>query len=121
MTVAGGRVYVGTNNGAPHDPKFKGDYAVLLCLDEATGKLDWQLAIPKLAAGNASDYAEVGLCCSPTVDRTPDGDRVYIVTNRCEVLCLDAAGMAKGNKGPFLDEAQYTAGPGKPPHPNRAR
>jgi outer membrane protein assembly factor BamB len=44
-----------------------------------------------------------------------EGNRVYLVTNRCEVICLDIDGMANGNDGPFKDEAQYTAGPGNPP------
>jgi outer membrane protein assembly factor BamB len=87
-TVAAGRVFVGTNNDPPKDPKLPGDYGILLCLDEATGKMLWQFAIPKLAAGNASDFANVGLCSSPAVD----GDRVYIVSNRCEVVCLDLQG-----------------------------
>ena len=51
----------------------------------------------------------LGICSSPTVD----GDRVYLVTNRCEVLCLDVHGMANGNDGPLRDEGQYTAGPGQ--------
>ena len=28
-----------------------------------------------------------------------DGDRVYYTSNRCEVVCLDANGMANGNDG----------------------
>src|SRR5436190_13302753 len=32
-TVAGGKVFVGTNNENPRDPKVKGDYALLYCLD----------------------------------------------------------------------------------------
>jgi outer membrane protein assembly factor BamB len=114
--VAGGRVYVGTNNGKPRDEKYQGDYGVLLCLDEQTGKMLWQLAVPKLAAGRNVDWEECGVCSSPAID----GERVYVVTNRCEVVCLDVAGMADGNEGPFKDEAQYTAGPGKPPIPQGA-
>ncbi|MCY0464251.1 hypothetical protein OVW20_29130, partial [Klebsiella pneumoniae] len=45
-----------------------------------------------------------------------EGNRVWIVTNRCEVMCLDVNGLANGNDGPATDEAQYLAGPGKPPH-----
>ena len=113
-TVANGRVFVGTNNASPRDPKYQGDYGNLYCLDEKTGKLLWQLAVPKLAAGKAIDYEQVGLCSSPTVD----GDHVYVVTSRCEVVCLDVHGQAAGaNRGSFTDEAQYTAGPGKPPIP----
>ena len=114
--VAGGRVYVGTNNAKPRDAKYDGDHGVLLCLDEATGKLLWQLVVPKLAAGRNVDWEECGVCSSPAVEvDKAAGDKVYIVTNRCEVLCLDAAGLANGNDGPFKDEAQYAAGPGKPP------
>src|SRR4051812_1168151 len=48
-TVANGRVFVGTNNGTPRDPKYKDDYGILMCLDEKDGHLVWQLAVPKLA------------------------------------------------------------------------
>ena len=102
-TVAGGRVYVGTNNDRPRDPRRTGDRAVLLCLDEQTGKFLWQLAVPKLPGGQNVDFEAVGLCSSPAVE----GERVYVLTNRCEVLCLDAQGMANGNDGPFKDEAAY--------------
>src|SRR5437764_8295622 len=29
--IAGGRVYIGTNNGNPRDPKHQGDRGVLMC------------------------------------------------------------------------------------------
>lgn len=109
--IAGGKVYVGTNNSNPRDEKYQGDYGVLYCLDEKTGGLVWQLVSPKLAAGRNVDWEECGVCSSPAVD----GDRVYVVTNRCEVLALDVNGMANGNDGEFKDEAAYTAGPGQPP------
>src|SRR6266851_2712279 len=37
-TVAGGKVFVGTNNETPRDPKYKGDRAVMMCFEEKTGK-----------------------------------------------------------------------------------
>jgi outer membrane protein assembly factor BamB len=104
--AAAGRVFVGTNNDPPRDDRFKDDYAILFCLDEKTGNKLWQLSIPKLEAGKVSDYDATGLCSSPTVD----GDRAYLVTNRCEVICIDVAGQSNGNDGPFTDEAQYQAG-----------
>jgi len=110
-TVAQGKIFVGTNNEIPRDPKHQGDRGIVMCLDEKTGKFLWQLAVPKLGAGKVSDWEYLGICSSPTAD----GDRVYVVTNRCEVLCLDAEGLANGNDGPFKDEGQYMAGPGKPP------
>ncbi|MDQ3813794.1 MAG: PQQ-binding-like beta-propeller repeat protein [Armatimonadota bacterium] len=110
-TVAGGKVFVGTNNETPRDPKHEGDRGVLMCFDEKSGQFLWQFIIPKLGAGKVSDWEFLGLCSSPTVE----GDRIYIVTNRCEVVCLDVNGMANGNDGPFKDEAKYMAPQGKPP------
>ena len=110
-TVAGGRIFVGTNNEVPRDPRFKGDRSCVYCLDEKDGKLLWQLNVPKLGTGKVSDWEFLGICSSPAVD----GNRVYLVTNRCEVMCLDVEGMANGNDGPFKTEGQYMAGPGKPP------
>jgi len=110
-TVADGRVYVGTNNDAPRDPRFKGDRSCVYCLSEETGELLWQLNIPKLGTGKVSDWEYLGICSSPAVE----GDRVYLATNRCEVMCLDVKGMTDGNDGPFEGEGQYMAGPGKPP------
>jgi len=109
-TVAGGRVFVGTNNDSPRDPRFKGDRSCVYCLDQATGELIWQLNVPKLGTGKVSDWEFLGICSSPAVV----GERVYLVTNRCEVMCLDVQGMANGNDG-YDGEAQYMAGPGNEP------
>ncbi len=111
VVVAGGHVYIGTNNENPRDPKHVGDNSILMCFDEKTGEFLWQLVVPKLASGVVNDWPGLGLLSSPCVE----GNRVYLVTSRCEVLCLDTAGMANGNDGPFKDEAQYVAGAGKPP------
>jgi outer membrane protein assembly factor BamB len=101
--VAGGRVYIGTNNGKPRDPRHQGDRGVLLCLDEKTGELLWQLVVPKIKTSMYWDWPNAGTC-SPA---TGEGERVYIVSNRGELLCLDARGMANGNDGPFRDEARH--------------
>ena len=112
-TVAGGRVFVGTNDFAIGDPKYRSTRGGLVkCLDESTGKLLWQLVIPKLETNKPEfnfDNLDLGVCSSPTVE----GNRVYLVTNRCEVICLDVTGMANGNDGPVRDEGQYTVGPGQ--------
>src|ERR1700722_9491938 len=110
VVVSGGKVFIGTNNENPRDPQHVGDRSILLCFDEKTGEFLWQLVVPKLASGKVNDWENLGLLSSPCVE----GNRVYIVTSRCEVLCLDTEGMANGNEGPFTDEAQYVVGPGKP-------
>ena len=71
--IAGGRVYVGTNNESPRDPQHVGDRGVLMCLDEASGKLLWQLVVPKLESGKVNDWEYLGITASPTVE----GDFVY--------------------------------------------
>jgi outer membrane protein assembly factor BamB len=101
--IAGGRIYVGTNNGEPRDPKHKGDRGVLMCLEETTGKFLWQLVVPKRVEDIYFDWPSSGICSPPTIE----GDRIYVVSNRGEVLCLDALGMANGNDGPYTDEGAH--------------
>jgi len=113
-TVGGGRVLVGTNNGRPRDPRHTGDRSVLMCFDEADGRLCWQLVVPKLSDDNPYlDWPRVGICSPATIE----GSRAYVPTNRGEVVCLDMAGMADGNDGPFKTEARYSAGRGGPAVP----
>jgi len=101
--IAGGRVYIGTNNEEPRDLKHQGDRGVLFCLDEKSGALLWQLVVPKRSEDAYMDWPRMGMSSEATVER----ERVYIVDNRGAVLCLDTKGMANGNEGPFIDEAAY--------------
>lgn len=112
--IAHGRVLIGSNNGNPRDIRHQGDRGVLLCLDEQSGKLLWQLVCPKRSEDPYHDWPKSGLSSPATVD----GDRVYVVSNRGEVLCLDLLGLANGNDGPFTDEARLQTPEGEPliPH-----
>ena len=99
--VSGGKVLVGTNNGAEYREKHKGDRGVILCFDEISGELLWQLTREKLLAGQVNDWPEQGICSSPTVE----GDRAWVVTNRCELMCIDMEGFRDGeNDGVVQDE-----------------
>ena len=109
--VAGGKVLVGTNNGNPRDPRHQGDRGVLLCLNEADGSLAWQLVVPKLEDDRYLDWPESGICSPPTVE----GDRVYAITNRAEVVSLALGGLAHGNQGPYRDEARHMTPRDQPP------
>ena len=100
--IAHGRVLIGTNNERPRDPRHKGDRGVLLCLDEKDGSLCWQLVVPKFIPMLYRDWPRCGICSPALVE----GERVYVVSNRGEVMCLDLAGQANGNDGPFVDEAR---------------
>jgi outer membrane protein assembly factor BamB len=108
--VSRGRVYVGTNDEGLEDDRFRPTRGgVLMCLDETSGDLVWRLVVPRLEIDRALvsedfDDMNLGICSTASVD----GDHVYVVTNRCEVVCLDADGMADGNNGPFVDEATFS-------------
>src|SRR5215467_10929367 len=101
VVVAGGQVYVGTNNEGLRDPKQGGDRGVLMCFRESNGEFLWQHTNEKLASGRVNDWPYQGVCSSPLVE----GNRLYYVTNRCELVCLDTQGFRDGeNNGPYKDE-----------------
>ena len=87
-SVAGGKVYVGgldESNG------------IFACFDAASGKRLWQWKAPPrevphsidgFSIGIGSMPQQIGVCSSAAVE----GDRVYFVSNRFDVVCLDAAG-----------------------------
>jgi outer membrane protein assembly factor BamB len=110
--VAGGKVFVGTNNGAEYRPQHKrvvenereiddGDRGCVLAFDEKTGEFLWQLTRKKLPQGRVNDWPEQGICSTCAVE----GDRMWVVTNRAELMCLDTEGFHDGeNDGPFTEE-----------------
>lgn len=109
--VARGKVLIGTNNEDPRDPRNQGDRGVLMCFDEKDGKFCWQFAAPKITTSVYWDWPKAGTCSTATVE----GDHVYIVSNRGEVMCLDLNGMTNGNDGPFQKEGWHMVPSGQPP------
>ena len=105
--VADGQVYVGTNNGAEYRPKHKGDRGVMLCFEEGSGKFLWQLTREKLPIGRVSDWPLQGICSAPHIE----GERLWVVSNRCELMCLDTKGFHDGeNDGEVTDEVDSEKG-----------
>ncbi len=99
--VSGGMVFVGTNNEGLRDPKITGDKGVLMAFRESDGQFMWQMVHDKLAAGRVNDWPYQGVASSPLVE----GDRIYYVSNRAELVCLDTQGFRdKENDGPVTDE-----------------
>jgi outer membrane protein assembly factor BamB len=99
--VAGGMVFVGTNNELVRDPKQGGDRGVLMAFRESDGQFLWQQTHAKLEAGRANDWPFQGVASSPAVE----GDFLYYVSNRGVVHCLDIQGFRDNeNDGPFKDE-----------------
>jgi len=66
--IAGGRVYIGTNNGNPRDPKHQGDRGVLMCFDEKSGELLWQLVVPKRSEDIYFDWPQSGISSPVTAE-----------------------------------------------------
>jgi outer membrane protein assembly factor BamB len=87
-TVVGGRLYLGgldDRNGT------------FTCLDAASGRRLWQWRAPPRAVPHRIDGfsigisdmpQDIGVCSTAAVE----AGRVYFVSNRFEVICLDAAG-----------------------------
>jgi outer membrane protein assembly factor BamB len=92
--VADGKVWLGTNNSNGYLKRYPGDIdlGVLVCFNEADGKFLWQHSSEKLPTGRVHDWPLQGICCSPLVE----GDRLWFVTSRGEVRCLDTDGFYDG-------------------------
>ena len=101
--VVGGKVFVGTNNSGERNPKLKGDRGVIMAFDAKSGDFLWQSSHAKLAAGRVNDWPQQGICSTPYVE----GNRLYYVSNRGEVVCVDTEGFRDGeNDGPFTEETE---------------
>jgi outer membrane protein assembly factor BamB len=102
--VAGGRVFVGTNNYSGYLKRYPTeiDLGCLIAFDEKTGKFLWQHSSEKLPTGRVHDWPLMGICCSPLVE----GDHVWFVTSRGEIKCLDAQGFYDNeDDGPVKNES----------------
>ena len=105
--VANGHVYVGTNNGSGYVKRYPAevDLGCLLCFDAKDGKFLWQDSSEKLPAGRVVDWEQQGICSTAVIE----GKRMWYVTSRGEVKCLDTEGFYDGkNDGPFTKEANET-------------
>jgi outer membrane protein assembly factor BamB len=99
--VSRGTVFVGTNNDGLRDPDQPGDRGVVMAFREADGQFLWQMTHAKLESGRVNDWPLQGVASSPLVV----GERVYYVSNRAELMCLDTQGFRDGqNDGPVTDE-----------------
>ena len=79
---------------------------MLLCFEEETGKFLWQLTRDKLASGRVNDWLLQGIVSNACVE----GNRLWVVTNRAELMCLDTEGFYDNeNDGPCKDEVNSAA------------
>lgn len=107
VVVADGKAFVGTNNSGGWLERYPSsvDLGCLVCFDVETGEFLWQHSSEKLKTGRVHDWPLQGICCAPLVE----GDRLWFVTSRGEVRCVDTEGFRDGeNDGPVQNE-QHTA------------
>jgi outer membrane protein assembly factor BamB len=83
--VSGGKIFVGTSNERPRDASKKGDKGVIMCFEEKTGKFLWQIVHDKNP--EPIDAKQCGIASTPAIE----GNRLWYVSNRCELICADTA------------------------------
>jgi outer membrane protein assembly factor BamB len=90
--VAGGKVFIATNNGNPRDPKVKGKKAILMCFRESDGQFLWQIVhdMPsqQIVIGAEGSAEEDGLLSTPFVE----GERLYYLTPAAVFVCASTDG-----------------------------
>src|SRR5262245_30088208 len=101
--VADGKVFVGTNNYGGWLSRYPSnvDLGCLLAFDLKDGKFLWQHSSEKLPTGRVHDWPQQGICSAPLVE----GEKLWFVTSRGEVRCIDTEGFYDGeNDGPYQEE-----------------
>jgi outer membrane protein assembly factor BamB len=86
--VAGGKLFVGTNNDGLRIPDEPNDRGVVMAFAEADGAFLWQKSHEKLAAGRIHDWPQQGVCSTPAIE----GDRLWYTSNRATMVCLKTDG-----------------------------
>ena len=81
--IAGGRIFIGINDrGLDHPALYRTGGGILMCLEKATGRMIWQLVIPRNMEGTNAPFHfnhwQCGVCSRPALD----GKRLYIVGPR---------------------------------------
>ncbi|HIC19621.1 TPA: pyrrolo-quinoline quinone [Candidatus Poribacteria bacterium] len=76
---------------------------MIAAFNESDGQFLWQSTHTKLTAGRVNDWPQQGICSTPYIE----GDRLYYISNRCQVVCVDTEGFLDGeNDGPYTEEAE---------------
>ena len=100
--VANDKVFLGTGSGRDSDiPVSNIGEAVFLCLAADSGELLWRASHPRYMSRRGGDWIDESVASTAAVV----DDRVYYVSNRGEVCCLDVEGFRDGeNDGSLQDE-----------------
>ena len=77
--IADGKVFAGTNSDSSQSSQAR-----MICLSQHDGKVLWHYDSPRLETGRDNDWPGIGMASTPAVL----GERLYFLSNRCEVVCL---------------------------------
>lgn len=108
--IVDGRIYIGTNNAGGYLPRIPKDVDLgcLLCFNAEDGAFVWQYSASKLPTGRVQDWPQAGIRSQPLVE----GDRLWFVDNRAQVVCLDTQGFTDGeDDGPVKATSEIAADP----------
>ena len=93
--VAGGLIWIGTNNDEPRDSSINEAGGVLACFRERNGEFLYQ-HVSTVTNGQLNRRSWAGMTCSPMVE----GDRLWFVGAAMEILCLDTATLRSAGGRP---------------------
>ena len=100
-SVAGGRVFIGTDNGLKRDPKHVKPQGILAAFAAHDGKFLWQDTSPYLQERGLIHTLQPYTTSTPLIE----GNRLYYVTAQAQIRCLDVEGFTDGeNDGPWTSE-----------------
>jgi outer membrane protein assembly factor BamB len=109
--VAGGVVYVGTDNARRLNPAVADECGVLMAFRAGDGAFLWQDAAPRVKRG-LREFLLPSTTSAPYVD----GDRLYYLTAECQLRCLDVRGSRDEGRAKLVWELDLCAALGVFPH-----
>ena len=103
VAVAGGRVFVGTDNAAPRNPAEAEEQGILMAFDAETGRFLWQDRAPYMADRGLHWFLQPYTTSTPLIE----DQRLYYMTAQGQLRCLDVLGFSDGrNNGPWTNESE---------------
>lgn len=95
--VSDGLVWIGTTSDSPRAGDRREGGGVLKCFRERDGALLWQLVSPRrIELPEGANWAESPVRGSPRIE----GDRLWYLNSRWEVVCLDIGPLNRGRGEP---------------------
>lgn len=95
-SVAGGKVFIGTDNSEPRDVSDHREEGILMAFAADTGEFLWQDTAPfNLSTGGLYNFLQPMTTSTPFVEE----DRLYYVTAQAQLRCLRIRGSASRQPG----------------------